>query len=74
MIGVLSVVMIIALGIGLRNYIEDQFEGLGSNLIAVFPGSTFSEDGGLQGMFAGFFGGIEFDEKDVSNLENSIKN
>jgi putative ABC transport system permease protein len=69
MIGVLSVVMLIALGLGLKNYIQEQFESLGTNLIAVFPGSTFSDEGGIESLAAGWFGGTEFDEKDVRELQ-----
>lgn len=69
MIGVLSVVMLIALGLGLKNYIQQQFENLGANLVMVMPGSGFGggEGGGFSGP-AGLFGGVEFDEKDVSKL------
>ena len=35
MIGVLSVVLLIAFGIGLRNYIEQQFDSLGSNILYI---------------------------------------
>lgn len=67
MIGVLSVVMLIALGLGLKNYIEEQFESLGANLVMVMPGSGFSPE---QGFGAGLVGGgAEFDEKDVVKLE-----
>ena len=58
MIGVLSVVMLIALGLGLKNYIQDQFESLGTNLVAVFPGSTFSDEGGIEEPFTKCRGGI----------------
>lgn len=77
-IGVLSVVMLIALGLGLKNYISEQFEGLGANLIMVMAGSGFSgasddneEASGFgSGGPAGMFGStIEFDEKDVSSLK-----
>jgi len=64
MIGVLSVVLLIALGLGLRNYIEKQFEGLGANLIMIMPGSGIS-----RGLGAGLVGGVEFDEKDVRDLQ-----
>ncbi len=65
MIGVLSVVLLIALGLGLKNYISDQFESLGANLVMVLPGSGFSGSNGP----AGLAGGAEFDEKDVRNLQ-----
>ncbi len=70
MVGVLSVVLLIALGLGLKNYIEQQFESLGANLLIIFPGSVFSEDSGAGGNFgAGFAGGVKFDEKDVKTLK-----
>lgn len=64
-VGVLSVVMLIALGLGLKNYIQQQFEGLGANLIMVMPGSGITSNGpaGMVG------GGAEFDEKDVTSLK-----
>ena len=65
MIGVLSVVLLIALGLGLKNYIQQQFENLGANLVMVMPGSGISSSGpaGIVG------GGAEFDEKDVRDLQ-----
>jgi len=67
MIGVMSVVMLIALGLGLKNYLKQQFENLGANLILVLPGSGFSGSGG--GSFgAGLVGGVSFDERDTNNL------
>ncbi len=63
LIGVFSVVMLISLGIGLRNYITRQFEDLGTNLIIILPGSGFS-----QGFGAGLAGGAEFDERDTNAL------
>lgn len=67
MIGVLSVVMLIALGLGLKNYLKEQFENLGANLIIIMPGGGFGGEGGISP--AGIVGGVEFDEKDVSNLK-----
>jgi putative ABC transport system permease protein len=69
-IGVLSVVMLIALGIGLKNYMKEQFEKLGANMIMVMPGSAFSNGGGLGagGFGGGIIGGIKFDEKDYLSL------
>ncbi|MBU0570157.1 ABC transporter permease [Patescibacteria group bacterium] len=65
MIGVLSVVMLIALGLGLKNYLKQTFENLGANLVMVMPGSGFG-GGGMSP--AGLMGGIEFDERDVNSL------
>ena len=39
-IGVFAVVMLVAIGKGAQNYITDQFEALGSNLIFVSPGKA----------------------------------
>lgn len=63
LIGVLSVVLLMAFGYGLKKYIEDQFNTLGKNLVMVLPGSGFK--GGGQGLI----GGVEFDEKDVQRLK-----
>lgn len=63
LIGVLSVVLMMAFGFGLKDYINKQFETLGKNLIMVLPGSGFGGSGG-----AGLIGGIQFDEKDVSKI------
>lgn len=66
LIGVSSVVLLLAFGLGLKKYIQGQFESLGTNLIIVMPGKilkggSFSAGGGM--------GGIKFDEKDVSTLK-----
>jgi putative ABC transport system permease protein len=75
MIGVLSVVLLIALGLGLKNYLKEQFEGLGANLIIVFPGNLSSEEegGGIANFGPGFAGGAKFDERDLNTLKR-IKN
>ncbi|RJQ25480.1 FtsX-like permease family protein [Candidatus Parcubacteria bacterium] len=59
LIGVLSVVLLMAFGYGLKAYIEKEFETLGKNLVMVLPGSGFR--GGGQGLI----GGAQFDERDV---------
>jgi len=63
MIGVFSVVVLIALGLGLKNYISAQFEDLGANIIAIIPGE------GPGGGFSALASSIRFDEKDVETLE-----
>lgn len=69
MIGVFSVVLLIALGLGLKNYLRDQFEGLGANLIFIMPGQGFGGEGGLSGTFSSLAGAIEFDERDYRALQ-----
>lgn len=64
LIGVLSVVLMMAFGYGLKDYINKQFETLGKNLIMILPGSGFSSGGGQ-----GLIGGAQFDEKDVLKIE-----
>jgi len=69
-IGVSSVVLLIALGLGLKAYIQDQFDTFGTNNLYVIPGSI----GG------GFQGGPPttqlFDDKDVNAVKriNGIAN
>ncbi len=60
-IGVLSVVMLIALGLGLKNYINQQFESLGTNLVMVMAGNI--EGGNIQEMRS-TMSGVSFDEQD----------
>lgn len=67
LIGVSSVVLLLAFGLGLRIYIGEQFESLGSNLVYVMPG-TFGGSGGI-GFRPGAFGSVRFDEKDLSQLK-----
>ncbi len=67
-IGVLAVLMLVAIGIGLQNYLKQQFESLGSNLILILPGGGFTGEGG--GAFGpGLIAGAKFDEKDIAALE-----
>ena len=70
-IGVMSVVLLIALGVDLKNYLSQQFESLGANLIIVLPGNVFSGESGVGGNFGpGLAGGVKFDERDFVNLKN----
>ena len=68
LIGVMAVVLLIALGLGMRKYIEDQFKSLGTNLLRVIPGKILS-GGSFRGMSAGSFNTIRFDEKDTIKLK-----
>lgn len=70
MIGIAAVVLLLALGLGLKVFIERQFEGLGRNIVIVMPGSVFSNGQFRPGQNVG---GIELDEKDfehIAKIEN----
>ena len=69
LIGVMSVVLLIALGLGLKNYISGQFESLGTNLLIVFPGKLLGSSGGFSSSSS--IGTIQFDERDVTNLKRA---
>lgn len=69
-IGVMSVVLLNALGLGLKNFLKEQFEGLGSNLVMVMPGNAFNDEEGVGNAFGpGLIGGVSFKEKDYLNLK-----
>lgn len=67
LIGVASVVLLIAFGLGLRKYIQDQFESLGTNLLRVVPGQILQGGGFRSGPSS--FGAIRFDERDLLSLQ-----
>lgn len=67
LIGVLSVVLLIAFGLGLKKYIQDQFESLGTNLLRLVPGRPL-QNGSFRSS-SGAIGTIRFDEKDVATLK-----
>lgn len=67
LIGVLSVVLLIAFGLGLKKYIQNQFESLGTNNLRLVPGKIINSGGGFRAS-PGSLGGISFDEKDVISL------
>lgn len=67
LIGVASVVLLISFGLGLKQYIKNQFESLGTNLVVVLPGKVFS--GGSFRSGSGALGGVKFDERDVAKLK-----
>jgi len=66
MIGVMSVILLIALGLGLKRYINQQFESLSPNLLRIVPGKVIQS-----GSFRGAPGltSVRFDEKDVASLK-----
>lgn len=63
LIGVSSVVLLIALGLGLKTYIKQQFESLGTNTLYVMPGNM------SRGMASTMTSEVRFDDRDVSTLK-----
>lgn len=70
LIGVASVVLLISFGLGLKLYIKNQFESLGTNLLIVMPGKLL-QNGSFRGGGGGLLGGIKFDEKDILALKRA---
>lgn len=66
MIGVMSVVLLIAFGLGLKLYIKQQFDSLGSNQLRILPGQVIRN-----GSFRASPGvsTTTFSERDVSDLK-----
>jgi len=69
MIGVFAVIMLTALGLGLKKYISNQFDALGTNTLFIAPGKLL--EGG--GFGASSLLGSRFDIKDLNRLKR-IKN
>lgn len=67
LIGVASVVLLMAVGLGLKKYIGNQFESLGTNLIIILPGKIFSNGKFRQG--GAPVTSIQFDERDLKTLK-----
>src|SRR3990167_4883861 len=65
LIGVFAVVVLIALGLGLKRYISDQFEAMGKNTIYLVPGRILS-GGGFTGSASSITG--RFDSRDLETL------
>ena len=70
LIGVFAVVVLIALGLGLKKYISDQFEAMGKNSLFLVPGRVLS-GGGFTGSVSSIAG--RFDDRDLLTLKK-IKN
>lgn len=65
-IGVFSVVILVAFGVGLKVFVEDQFNSLGSNIVVIFPGKLLDDRGRFRDTEGGF--SAKFDINDVNSL------
>jgi putative ABC transport system permease protein len=71
-IGVLSVVLLVALGEGARKYVRDEFAGLGSNILIVTPGK--SETTGMMPPMAESIHKLTFaDSEAIKNRARGVK-
>ncbi len=68
LIGVLSVVLLVAIGVGLQNFIQDQFDSLGANTLIIFPGQVLDDEGNFGGSSADDAIGLTFTEQDYERL------
>jgi putative ABC transport system permease protein len=73
-IGVTSVILLTSIGNGLQDYINSQFESLGSNLIFIAPGQIFNDKGGFSSNPSSRYLTTAFTDKDIRNLQRGIKN
>jgi len=69
-IGVSSVILLISIGNGLKDYVNQQFESLGSNTVYISPGKIFNRNGGLN-REAGQTT-VTFNQKDLDYLKKNL--
>ncbi|OGV89149.1 hypothetical protein A2Z41_00095 [Microgenomates group bacterium RBG_19FT_COMBO_39_10] len=73
-IGVTSVILLISIGSGLKTYITQQLEGLGSNAIWVFPGElNINAGGGGEGVPGAGVAASKFTFDHIKQLEGESK-
>lgn len=70
-IGVTSVILLVSIGNGLKSFVNDQFESLGSNIIFVAPGKILNSRGQFN---ADVLPTVSFDQKDLSKLKQGLGN
>jgi len=71
-IGVMSVVVIVGMGQGLKSSVEEQANDFGTDLLAINPGKSFvrDEQGNISDFnFAAFLSGASLSEKDLSDIK-----
>jgi len=74
-IGVTSVILLTSIGNGLKGYISDQFESLGSNTIFIAPGKIFDDKGGFSNSSgpSSRFIFTTFSQSDVTDLKRALR-
>ena len=70
-IGVFSVILLVALGSGLQSYITNQISGLGSNIIFVLPGKVGGTQGPGESVNKLTFANFRYFEERMKSLANA---
>lgn len=71
-IGVTSVILLTSIGNGLKIFVNQQFEALGSNTIFVSPGKVFNDEGGFSNNRSGLIAN-SFTQKNITDLKRGLK-
>ncbi|MBP6891607.1 ABC transporter permease [Candidatus Shapirobacteria bacterium] len=72
-IGVTSVILLTSIGNGLKKYVNEQFESLGSNAVYISPGKIFNDKGSFDRSSASSILSVSFTQKDVNNLKKNLR-
>jgi putative ABC transport system permease protein len=72
-IGVMSVILLVALGEGAQKFVETEFAGMGTNILMVTPGKQ--ETSGMMPIFAGSFRKLTYQNaKQIDLRARGVKN
>jgi putative ABC transport system permease protein len=72
-IGVTSVILLVSIGNGLKAYVVEQFESLGSNILFVSPGKVFNSQGGFNSNARAGALTTSFTTSDLNRLKRDLK-
>jgi ABC-type antimicrobial peptide transport system permease subunit len=71
-IGVMSVILLVALGEGAQAYVENEFAGMGSNVLIITPGKQ--ETSGMMPIVAGSFRKLTYENaKEIGRKASGVK-
>jgi ABC-type antimicrobial peptide transport system, permease component len=73
-IGVASVILLVSVGSGLKDFITGQMQDMGSNLIMIVPGDIDIEAGAEGGAAGGAFSSITASKLELSDVEEIERN
>lgn len=72
-IGVTSVILLTSIGNGLKIYVNQQFESLGSNTVFVSPGKIFNDNGGFSSQGNSTYITTSFTDRDLNKIKRGLK-